>query len=213
MSFIQTGTSTTALANVDEAFALRVRDPGGPNPFFINSITGTLIATTNGDVFAMRLDPSAPAPAHITSITCWYRTITAFTTPATFRQMRLRRFAGAVASGGTAIATAAQKDPSGASSEFNSANGGDIRISATGNLTSPGTPDTLEAGRRINLTKYGLATDSFDWEWVFSPASGRSPLILSAGMSVAIGTAAAFDAGGTWELGVHVEYFEGRRQG
>jgi hypothetical protein len=209
----QTGTSTTGLANVDEAFALRARDPGGPNPFFLNSITGTLVAASNGDVFAMRLDPSAPQPAHITSISCWYRTITAFTTPATFRQMRLRRFAGTVASGGTAIAVAARKDTAGATSEVDSANGGDARISTTGVLTSPGTPDTLEAGERVTLTNYGAAGANAAWTWVFAPADGATGLLLAAGMSVAIGTAAAFDAAGTWELGVHIEWFEGRRQG
>jgi hypothetical protein len=210
---LQSGISTAGSQNVDEGFAARVRDAGGPNPFFINAVTGTLGAVSNGDVFAMRLDPSAPAPAHITSISCWYRTIAAFTTPATFRQLRLRRFAGTVAAGGTAITVASRKDTSGATSECDSANGGDIRISAAIVLTSPGTADTLEAGERVNLTNFGAAGANAAWVWTFTPAHGASPLVLAAGMSLAIGTAAAFDAAGTWELGVHVEYFEGRRQG
>lgn len=213
MAVIQTQNSTTGSLNVNEAFAALVFDTSGPNPFFVNSVTGTIIAAQNGDMFAMRLDPSAPAPAHIRSIRCWYRTITAYTVPATFRAMRLRRFAGAVASGGTAITVAGQKDTAGATSEFNSANGGDIRISGTTPLTSPGTPDTLECAERINLTAFGQAAEFAAWAWDFAPATGRSPLLLAAGMSLAIGTTAAFDAGGTWELGVHVEYFEGRRQG
>lgn len=210
---LQTGSSTTGLQNVDEGFAARVREAGGPNPFFVNSITGTIGAAANGDVFAMRLDPAAPAPAHITSISCWFRTITAFTTPATFRQLRLRRFSGTVAAGQTAIAAAGNKDTAGATSEFNSANGGDMRISATAVLTSPGTPDTLEVGERINLTNFGAAGANTSWTWVFAPAAGASPLLLAAGNSIAIGTPAAWDAAGTWELGVHVEWFEGRRQG
>jgi len=213
MGVIETGTSSTGMANVDEAFALRVHDPGGPNPFFVNAISGTLVAATNGDVFAMRIDPSAPNPAHIKAIICSYRTITAFTAPSTPRFLRLRRFTGTVASGGTAITTAANKDTGGATSEFNSGNGGDIRIAGTTNLTSPGTPDTLEVDERVNLINMGSAGAFTRWGWIFSPAQGSSPLLLSAGNSIAIGTSAAFDAGGTWELGVHVEWFEGRRQG
>lgn len=213
MAVIQTGTSTTSLANVNEDFALRVFDTGGSNPFFVNSVTGTIIAASNGDVFAMRLDPAAPNPAHIRSIRCWYRTISAFTVPATFRAMRLRRFSGTVATGGTAIAVAGRKNPAGAGSEMDSANGGDMRIAATGPLVSPGTVDTLEVAERVNLASYGQAVEYASWNWDFPPAQGRSPLILPAGQSLAIGTTAAWDAGGTWELGVHVEWYEGRLQG
>ena len=213
MAVIQTSTSTTGVANVDEAFALRTHDPGGPNPFYINAITGTLAAAINGDVYAMRLDPSAPAPAHIIGIHCWYRTITAFTVPATFRQLRLRRFAGTVAAGGTAITVAMKKDTAGASSEVDAANGGDARIATTGILTSPGTPDSQEAAERVNLTNFGSAGANTAWSWVFTPQHGSSPLLLAAGNSIAIGTPAAWDAGGTWELGLMIEYFEGRRQG
>src|SRR4030095_3369875 len=155
MAVIQGNSRTTGFQIVDEAFAGRVHDAGGPNPFFVNSVTGTIGAALNGDAFAMRLDPSAPAPAHITSVRCWYRTITAYTVPATFRAFRMRRFAGTVASGGTAITVAARKDTGGATSEFDSANGGDIRIAAATMLTSPGTPDTLEVDERINLAAFG----------------------------------------------------------
>lgn len=213
MAVIQTGTSGTGLANVAEDFSLRVRDAGGPNPFFCNSVTGTIIAAQNGDVFAMRLDPAAPAPAHITSIRCWYRTVAGFTVPATFRALRLRRFAGTVATGGTAITVASRKDTVGSTSEFDAANGGDMRISGTTPLVSPGTADTLEAAERVNLASFGQAVEFASWTWNFATAAGGSPLLLAAGNSVAIGTTAAWDAGGTWELGVHVEWFEGRRQG
>lgn len=209
MSIIQSGISTSGSANVNEAFAIHVRDPGGPNPFFLDGVSGTVAAAVNGDLFAMRLDPSAPAPAHISKVICWYRCIAAFTVPLTPRFMRIRRFAGTVAAGGTAITAAGQHDPAGATSEVNSANGGDARIATTLALTSPGTPDTLEIGERINLVKFGLIHDTYTWVWDYE----RSPVLLAAGMSMALGTSAAFDAGGTFELGVHVKYFEGRRQG
>jgi hypothetical protein len=107
-----------------------------------------------------------------------------------------------------------KKDPSGASSEFDAANGGDARIATTLALISPGTADALEAAERQALTKFGLVGDQTSWTWLFTPGAGSgSPLILSPGFSIAIGTTAAFDAGGTWEFGCHVEYFEGRRQG
>jgi hypothetical protein len=210
MAVIQTGTSTTGMANVNEDFAMRVYDSNGPNVFYVNSVSGTIAAAVNGDVFAMRLDPSAPNPAHIRLIRGWFRCIAGFTVPNTFRALRLRRFAGTVASGGTAIATAARKNGvGGTASEFDAAGGGDMRIAAATTITSPGTPDTLEAAERINLAKFGLIGDNVNWAWDF----GKSPLILAAGQSIAIGTTAAFDAGGTWEFGTHIEWFEGRAQG
>lgn len=214
MPRIETGNSTTGQANTDEAFALNVFDDGGPNPFFISGVSGTIAASQNGDVFAMRLDPSAAnGPAHITSIYGWYRAITAATVPNTFRALRMRRFSGTVASSGTAIATAGQYDPAGPTSEVNTANGGDARIAAATTITSPGTPDALEVAERINLTKYGLINDELRWQWNFSAASGGAPLQLALGNSLAIGTTAAWDAGLTWEFGILVKWYEGRRQG
>jgi hypothetical protein len=214
MAIIQTGTSLTGVANVDESFAVRMRDAGGPNPFYCNAVTGTMLAASNGDVYAMRLDPAAANPAHITSVRCWYRTITGFTVPATFRAFRMRRFSGAVASGGTNLPTAALKNGvGGAASEFNLAGGGDLRISSTTVLTSPGSPETFEVAERVNVAAFGQAVEYASWAWDFCPAQGRAPLILAAGQSLAIGTTAAFDAAGTWEFGCHVEWFEGRAQG
>jgi hypothetical protein len=213
MALIQSGVSVAGSGNVDEGFAVRTRDAGGPNPFFINALTGTMAAASNGDVFAARLDPSAPSPSHVTSITCWYRTITGFTVPASFRSFRLRRFAGTVATGGVSVPNAMRKDTGGATSEYDAANGGSILVSTTGVLVSPGTPDASEAAPRANLAGYGQALENYSWIWNFAPGEGRSPLLIAAGSSFAIGTTAAFDAGGTWELGVHVECFEGRRQG
>jgi hypothetical protein len=203
---LQTGTSTTGLANVNEDFALRVFDTAGPNPFFVTAITGTITAAQNGDVYAMRLDPAAANPAHIRKVICTYRTVAAFTTPATFRAMRMRRFAGTVATGGTNIPVAGLRNGvGGATSEMNLAGGGDIRISVTSVLASPGTPDTLEVADQIVLTDYGGAGNNLRWVWDFE----KSPLILAAGQSMAIGTSAAFDAGGTWVLGLEVDWFEG----
>jgi hypothetical protein len=209
VAFIQSGVGTTGLCNVDEGFAQRVYDDGGPNPFFVNSVTGTIGAAISGDVFAMRFDPSAPNPAHMRLVRCWYRVVAGFTAPVTFRSLRLRRFSGTVAAGGTAITVAARKNPAGATSEFDTANGGDMRIATTIALTSPGTPDTLEVSERANLTDFGVIGSSCFWTWDFS----KGGLILPAGQSMAIGTTAAFDAGGTWEFGTHIEWHEGRLQG
>jgi hypothetical protein len=209
LAIIQSGIGTNGQGNVDEGFAQRVFDDGGPNPFFVNSVSGTIGAAINGDVFAMRLDASAPNPAHVRGIRCWYRVIAGFTQPVTFRALRMRRFSGTVAAGGTVIAVAGRKNPAGATSEFDSANGGDMRIATTIALTSPGTPDTLEVSERANLTDFGVIGTSCFWTWDFT----RAGLILPAGQSLAIGTTAAFDAGGTWEFGTHVEWHEGRLQG
>lgn len=209
--FLQTGSSVTGQQNVNEAFAAQVHVSGGPNPFFCNSITGTLVAATNGDVFAMRLGTATTAV--IKSIWVRFRCITAFTVPATFREFRIRRFTGTVASGGTAITVMGQKDTSGAVSGFNSASGGDARISATGALVSPGTPDTLEVAERIVLTDFGTALATREWLWTWMPDTGRAPLFLAQNQSLAFGTAAAFDAGGTFEVATHVEWFEGRKYG
>jgi hypothetical protein len=213
MAAIQTGSSATGILNVNEDFAARTFNTGGPNGFFVNTITGTIVAASNGDVFAMRMNPGSAVFAHVRSIACWFRCITQFTVPSTFRQMRIRRFSGTAASGQTSVPTVGRKLATGAASQVDTASGGDCRVSGTNALTSPGTPDTLEVAERINLTNFGSAAANAAWVWNFDPSSGRNPLLLSPGFSLAIGTSAAFDAGGTWELGVHVEWYEGRVQG
>lgn len=178
--------------------------------YFVKGITGTIAAATNGEVFAMRLNPGAGATvAYIKFVKISFRTIVAFTTPATFRALRLRRFTGTAPSGGTTISVAGQCDPSSAVSQFNSGTGGIVAIGTTTNLTAPGTPDAVDV-ERVNLTNFGAAGATTDIIWLFKEeAGGRAPLILRAGHSIAIGTTAIFDAAGTWEADITVGWSEG----
>ncbi len=202
--------TTGTAAKVDAGFATaRVHAFPNGNAYFVNGTTGTIAAATNGEIFAMRLDPSSAVLAYITFIKVDFRCIVAFTTPATPRFLRLRRFTGTAASGGTAITTVMQADPNSAASEFTAAGGGDIRVGATTNIAAPGTPDTFNA-ERVNLTNFGAANTNLSTIWTFKhDSNGRPPIILRPGNSIAIGTTAAFDAAGTWEADILVGWSEG----
>lgn len=209
MSTILDPTTATAM-KVDSGYATgRVHAFPNGNAYFVQGTTGTIAAATNGDIFAMRLDPSTAVLAYITFIKVDFRCIVAFTTPVTFRALRLRRGSGTVASGGTAITTVMQADPNSITSEFTAAGGGDIRIAGTTNITSPGTLEAFNF-ERVNLTNFGAAGANLNTTWTFKhDANGRPPLILRPGNSIAIGTTAAFDAAGTWEADIMIGWSEG----
>lgn len=195
---------------VDPGYATaRVHAFPNGNAYFVQATTGTIAAATNGDQFAMRLDPSSAVLAYITFIKIDFRCIVAFTTPITARFLRLRRGSGTVATGGTAITTVMQADPNSPASEFTAAGGGDIRVATT---TTIGSPGTLEAFNfeRANFANFGTAGANASVIWTFKhDSNGRPPLILRPGNSIAIGTSAAFDAAGTWEADIIVGWSEG----
>lgn len=173
------------------------------------AITGTIGAAlgANSSVFAMRLDPSSAKRAFIERIRLEFTSIVAFTTPITAgRRLSLFRGSGAAASGGTAM-TAVPKHSTAPGSEFEIANGGDIRISTTGALTVTGiTFETAEL-RALLLVHVGAAGAYTERIWEFAAAECH-PIQLEPGQVLAIRNPVAMDAAGTWQLAVNVDWYE-----
>ena len=178
----------------------------------ISSITGTIAAAlgANSSVFTMKLDNSAGSIlAFIERIRIQYTTIVAYTTPVTVgRRLVISRGSGVtLPTGGTALAVAAQKDSTSSPSEFNTAQGGDMRIASTGALTTTGTTFETQEFAAMSLTHVGAAGAFF--EEVFEFATTESaPLILQPGQVMAIRNPVAMDAAGTWQLAVRVDWHE-----
>lgn len=180
----------------------------------IASITGTMAAalTANSSVFSMRLDPAAGSTykAYIERIHLQWTTIVAFTTPVTAaRRLALYRGSGATPSGGTGIAAAAKADTADGNSQFNSAEGGDIRIASTGALTVTGITFEAQEARVLSLSHVGAAGGFVETSWEFTQADSGGPLALNQGELIAIRNPAAMDAAGTWQLAVTVDWTEG----
>lgn len=178
--------------------------------FGVSGITGALAAlAANAAVFAMRLDPSSPNVAYIDRLRLQWTTIVAFTTPVTAgRRLAVFRGSGAAASAGTAIAAAPPKHTAfGSPSEFNAAQGGDIRISAAAALTVTGI--TFEAAPIVTmpLVHVGNAGNFAESIFEFS-ASESAELVLEPGQLLAVRCPQAMDAAGTWQLGVNVQWRE-----
>jgi len=176
----------------------------------ISSITGIIAAAlaAGGAIFVARLDPSAAVNVHITRLVLDHVTPTAFGTPITAgRRWGIYRGSGAAASGGTALATAVEKDTNGASSEMNSANGGDMRISTTVALTVAGITFESQEIATMLLVGQGAAgaIKVMQYEWDHSHGS---PLVLRPGELIAVRTIPTMDATGTQQVAVNMDWFE-----
>lgn len=181
------------------------RAPG----YATSGITGTMAAALaiNSTVFAMRLDPGATRQALIQRVRIQWTTVVAFTVPITAgRRLALFRGSGAATTGGTSIATAVPKDSDNPSSEFNLANGGDIRISTTAALGVAGITYETDPLQLTTLTHVGAAGAHF--EAILDPDEGE-PLTLNPGQLLAVRNPVAMDAAGTWTLGVNIQWIEG----
>jgi hypothetical protein len=175
--------------------------------FSIEALTGTIAAASNGPVFAMRNSPTASKDVVISALELDYCTITAFTTPVTQRRLVLSKGSGAAATGGTAITPIAQHDSVDTASWLNAANGGDVRVSTTAALSTTSiTFDTNHLGSLV-LTQQGAAnamkTKLFDLG-----ATDRGGIVLQPGELLVVRTSAAFDAAGTWQLGINVSGYQ-----
>ena len=189
-------------------------DPSGSH-YNVSAKSGIIAAgaTAGSSVFAMRLDPAATNEAWIDSIRIRWTTVTAFTTPVTAtRSLVITRGNGAAASGGTAIAAAAKKDTAYPASEFDSALGGDMRISNTGALTVTGI--TFETTNLGEMTLIHVGAAGGYYETVYELSVRNHPIELHAGelLAVRVGPT-AMDAAGTWVLGVEVNWREATSEG
>lgn len=205
------GGASGALVDVeaDKKASRLVIAPRG-KAYSVSSVTGTIAAAlaANSSVFAMRLDPGSPLLAFIERIRLQYTTIVAYTTPVTAnRRLAVYRGSGAAASGGTALATAAQKDSTSSPSECNSAQGGDIRISTTGALTVTGITYETQEFATMPLVHVGAAGAYSEVIFEFATTES-SPIILQPGQLLAVRNPVAMDAAGTWQLAVRVDWHE-----
>lgn len=213
MALIADGRTVAGNAAVEATKAQRIDIvPRSLNNYATSSITGTIAAAAaaNATFFAMRLDPGAGTRlAFIERIRCQYTTIVAYTTPVTAnRRLALYRGSGAATSGGTAITEAVRKDTAhGTASEFDAANGGDIRISTTGALTVTGITYETNPIRTQSLVHAGAAGAVSEWVWEFA-ATECAPIVLQPGQLIAIRNPVAMDAAGTWQLSISVDWYE-----
>ncbi len=160
-------------------------------------------------VFAMRLDPSSPNRAFIDRIRLQWTCLVAFTVPLTAgRRLALYRGSGAAATGGTSIATATRKWTTfGASSEFDTANGGAMMIATTSALTTTGITFEADESFQMSLAHVGAAGAQYEVVWECSVGES-SEVVLEPGQMLAIRNPLAMDAAGTWQLSVGVQWRE-----
>lgn len=176
--------------------------------FSIEALTGSIGAASNGSVFAMRNSPTSGKDIYISLIELDYNTITAFTTPVTQRRLVITKGSGAAASGGTAITPIAQHDSPDPSSQLNAANGGDVRVATTAVLTVAGiTFDTNNLANLV-LTQFGAANARPGIKVFDFGSTDRGACVLQPGELLVVRTAGAFDAAGTWQLGINISGYQ-----
>ncbi len=213
MALIQDGRAAAgnaAVENIQKSQRVSIVSRSQRN-FEIAEVTGTIAAAlaSGGAIFTMRLDPSSPVLAFVERVRIQYTTIVAYTTPVTAGR-RLGLYLGTSTTnptGGTAIATALKKDRTSADSEFETAQGGDARISTTGAITTTGTTFDTNAAALMTLAHVGTAGAYTEAIFEFN-ASESGPLILQPGNVLAVRAGALFDAAGTWQASVKVDWYE-----
>jgi hypothetical protein len=172
--------------------------------------TGVIAAAlaAGSSVFAARLDPGADRRAFVERIRLQFTTLAAFTTPVTAgRRIGLYRGAGAAnPSTGTVIAPAAKHGVAD-TSEFSDANGGQIRIAATGAITITGATFEATPFAEMSLVHVGAAGAFMEALFEMSAADSQ-PIQLDPGQILALRTPIAMDAGGTWQVTVRMDWHE-----
>jgi hypothetical protein len=182
--------------------------------FGIAATSGTIAAAiaANATTFAMRLSLGSTRKAFIERIRLEFVTIVAFTTPVTAgRRLSIFRGAGAAATGGTSLSGAGAINPkhgSADTSQFSTANGGDIRIATTGALTTTGITFEPVPLAEMGLVHVGNAGNYREVTFEYGGAKA-TPIQLDAGQLIAVRNPAAFDAAGTWQLTTVVDWYEG----
>lgn len=206
----KTGVAAAGETVVETNGAARAMIIGRGVPYGVAATTGTIgaAAASGAAVFAMRLDPGSSVHAFIERIRLQFTTISPFTVPVTAgRRLELFRGSGAAPSAQTAIAAAPRKRSSLGPSQFDTAEGGDIRISNTAAMTVTGITFETVPFRTMSLVHAGATGAFVETLWEFA-ATESAPLQLEPGQLMAIRCGAAMDAGGTWQLAVNVDWHE-----
>ena len=212
MANITDGRATSGSAAVESITkAMRVTLAPRGYAYSATGVTGTVAAAlaSGGAVFTMRNDASSAKRVFIDRIRLQYTTIVAYTTAVTAgRRLHLVRstVSSANPSGGTAIVPVA-KNSLHTDSECSTAGGGDTRIATTGALTVTGTTWDTNVIRAVTLVHLGAAGAFGEFLLEFA-ASESAPVILEPGQALGIVAGQAFDAAGTWNLAVNVDYYE-----
>ena len=216
MAQIESGASSDVLTVDPTTKAARVSIYPRLAGYSVSATTPTLNALLAAGVaiFAARLDPAAGASykAYITRLKGEFINIGGSGGVAAGRELVCSRGSGAAAAAGTQIATASEKDSSGTASQFDSAQGGDMRFAPATGLTVVGiTFETINVAVLMGLTG-GLTgaagtrvVETIEWD-----ASQANPIILNQGelIAVRIGVV-AFPATATWTFSVTMDWFEG----
>jgi hypothetical protein len=176
-----------------------------------SGVTGTMAATlaAGGTVFAMRNDASSSKRVFIERIRLQYTTLVNYTTPVTAgRRLHLVRstVSSANPSGGTAIVPIA-KNSLHTDSECSTAGGGDTRIATTAALTITGTTWDTNVLRTISLVHVGTAGNYLEFLMEMH-SSESAPIILEPGQALGVVAGQNFDAAGTWQASVNVDWHE-----
>ncbi len=212
MAHIRDGRSVSGAVAVEtQTKAQRVSLAPRGFAYAASGITGTIgAALTNGSaLFTMRNDSASSKKVFIDRIRIQYTTIVAYTVPITVgRRLHIVRSTISTAnpSGGTAIVPVA-KNSLHPDSECSAAGNGDTRIAAAGALVVTGTTWDTAVIKTLGLTHVGTA-GTFAEYLIECSASESAPIILEPGQALGIIAGAAFDAAGTWQLAVNVDYYE-----
>jgi hypothetical protein len=170
--------------------------------YSVSGVTGTVAAALAQDaiVFAMLVDPAGGLWSYLEAIRLAFTTIVAFGTPITAgRRLGLYRATGGVAATGGAAMVVKSKHQGGPASVVTSA-----RIATTGGLTVGGITRDADPLAVADLVHVGAAGARA--EFLYDFLSPRTPHKIVAGDLLVISTPVAMDAGGTWQLGVTVDW-------
>lgn len=188
----------------DEKGSNRVTQVHRGNGYTVAGTTGTMAAALaqNAFVFAMRAATGLAGVLEIRRVRLQWTTIAAFTTPITAgRSLGLYRGAAGTPSGGTAL-TPRERDTGALSTLGGLAAAAQIATTAALTLNSA----TKEAEAQALMTLVHAGAAGAYVEELFEFYGETAPISLNAGELLAIAPPAAMDAGGTWQLGVTVDY-------
>jgi hypothetical protein len=210
MAVIQDPVIPVNMQRIENNGAARVLAISRGHYYSQSLLTGIMAAgfTTGNTAWTMRLNPSAAVQVQLTKLRIAFTTLTAFTTPVTAgRRLALFRGVGATPTTGVAAGVTSEHDSLAPASQCDAGQGGDQRIAGTSTIATAGITFEASPLRSMTLTHLGTAGAYGEKEFDFL-GDGGAPLILNPGELFAIRAPVAFDAVGTWQLGVDSQWAE-----
>lgn len=214
MAVFEDPNEATHLARIEERGSMRVTTGLVGDRYSQGNVTGTIAAAlaNNSAVYAMRSNPATSRKVRIHRLRLQWTTIVAFTVPITAgRRLAIFRGVGAAATGGTEIGSVAaatsERDSLSPASQCDTGQGGSQRIATTGALGVAGIVFEPSPFKVMSLAHVGAAGAFFEQLIEFDDDTG-GPLVLNPGELMAIRAGQLFDAAGTWQLAVNVDWTE-----